>query len=102
MIESFDFGVESTESTLKTLGPKSVNSTCSLFSIFGDALAWETNADTPSAPNERAPPTATYLPAPLSAFENLSLLEPFGEGLLNHLFIFGNILMFESWLGGSS
>ena len=78
IIEIFDLGAASTESTLKTLGPQSVNSTCSLSCIFGELLALLTRAETPSAPRLRAPPTAIYFPVPLSTFEALYLMEPFG------------------------
>ena len=75
---SFDLGAASTESTLKMLGPKSVNSTCSLSCMLGELPACLTRAETPSAPRLSAPPTAMYFPAPFIAFEAFSLIEPFG------------------------
>ena len=75
---SFDLGAVSTESTLKMLGPQSVNSTFSLSCMLGELSACLTRAETPSAPRLSAPPTATYFPAPFIAFIALALIESFG------------------------
>ena len=89
-------GDESTESKRITEGPKSWKSTDSLFSMLGGDFAWFTRADTPSAPSDNAPPTATNLPYPFISFINLRLRVPWAEGLLNQPFsLRGMNLMFK-------
>ena len=66
--DSLVLGDESTESRRMTAGPKSWKSMDSLFSISGLDLAWLTRADTPSAPSDNAPPTATSFPYPFISF----------------------------------
>ena len=75
---SFDLGAVSTESTLKMLGPQSVNSTFSLSCMLEGLLAWFTRVLMSSALRLSAPPIAMYFPAPFIIFETLSLIEPFG------------------------